>query len=395
MDDVVKPEGLKPPEKVKAKNKSPQRKSGKKVVGLKSNDVGLGAKGKAWTFPKSTLEDAIRIPKALDEKFGGNPAPASDLAKAVGFNQADDWRFKDLLKSANLYGLVVGTGASATVSLAQLGQDIIAPRTPAQRSKALIEAFRTVEDFKKVDDYYGGKRIPEDEFFSNTLTREFKIPKDRVDAFSDTFLGNLKFLRSFSPTTIMPKELGTIALGQNSGPELLTAGLLTTDSTDGSSSDARVREFLDTCFVMMPFGEWQDRYYREIYVHAIKDAGLEPVRGDELYHTGSVVEQIWEQIEKAKILVADLSGRNPNVFYELGLAHAAAKPVIFTAANIDDVPFDLRHLRVIVYDIREPNWGVKLKQNMTDYLRNAVREPSKSIPSPFRKSGEKGSEGGD
>ena len=111
---------------------------------------------------------------------------------------------------------------------------------------------------------------------------------------------------------------------------------------------------------------------------------MEPIRGDELFHTGSVVEQIWDQIKKAKLLVADLSGRNPNVFYELGLAHAAIKPVIFTANNIDDIPFDLRHLRVIVYDIREPNWGTKLKHDMTDFLRNAMKEPGKSIPHPFR-----------
>ena len=85
---------------------------------------------------------------------------------------------------------------------------------------------------------------------------------------------------------------------------------------------------------MMPFGEWFDRYYQEIYVPAIKEAGFEPVRGDELFHTGSVVEQIWEQIEKAKLLLADLSGKNPNVFYELGLAHAARKPVVFAAGEL-------------------------------------------------------------
>jgi hypothetical protein len=59
------------------------------------------------------------------------------------------------------------------------------------------------------------------------------------------------------------------------------------------------------------------RYYQEIYMPAIKEAGFEPVRADELFTTGSVVEQIWEQIEKAKLLLADLSGKNPNVFYEL------------------------------------------------------------------------------
>jgi hypothetical protein len=83
------------------------------------------------------------------------------------------------------------------------------------------------------------------------------------------------------------------------------------------------------------------RYYQEIYMPAIKEAGFEPVRADELFTTGSVVEQIWEQIEKAKLLLADLSGKNPNVFYELGLAHAAKKPVVFTASLVDDVPFDV------------------------------------------------------
>jgi hypothetical protein len=151
------------------------------------------------------------------------------------------------------------------------------------------------------------------------------------------------------------------------------------------SKEPRIREFLDTCFVMMPFGEWFDRYYAEIYVPAIKEAGFEPVRADELLTTGSVVEQIWEQIEKAKLLLADLSGKNPNVFYELGLAHAAKKPVVFTAGQVEDVPFDLRHLRVIIYEVREPEWASRLRKSVADYLRNAAKEPGKSIPHPFRK----------
>ena len=110
------------------------------------------------------------------------------------------------------------------------------------------------------------------------------------------------------------------------------------------------------------------------------------MRADELFTTGSVVEQIWEQIEKGKkLLLADLSGKNPNVFYELGLAHAARKPVVFTAGQVDDVPFDLRHLRVIIYDVREPEWAARLRKSITDYLRNAAKEPGKSIPHPFRK----------
>jgi hypothetical protein len=84
------------------------------------------------------------------------------------------------------------------------------------------------------------------------------------------------------------------------------------------------------------------------------------------------------------MLLADLTDKNANVFYELGLAHAAKKPVIFTSAHVDDVPFDLRHLRVIIYDVREPEWSVRLRKSVTDYLRNAIKEPEKSIPHPFR-----------
>lgn len=102
------------------------------------------------------------------------------LAHAVGFNKPNDWRFLDLLKSANLYGLVSGSGQHATVSLAKIGQDVVAPGSPQDRKAALLEAFRNVDDFKKVDDFYGTKRIPEDEYFLNTLTRQFDIPRDRA-----------------------------------------------------------------------------------------------------------------------------------------------------------------------------------------------------------------------
>ncbi|MBL8905535.1 MAG: hypothetical protein JNM20_02545 [Rhizobiales bacterium] len=336
------------------------------------------AKGKPWTFPKNTLEDAIRIPKAIEDKNAGNPMPAREIAVAVGFRQAQDWRFLDLLRSANQYGLVDGTGPTATIQLTKLGQDIVAPSTPSQRSEALQSAFRTVKDFAAVEQHYGGKRIPEDEFFLNTLTRDFSVPKDRVEQFAKVFLENLTFLRAFSPTTVTsdPSRGISEAPVPTTPPDKIPSPII--------SKEPRTREFLDTCFVMMPFGEWFDRYYQEIYVPAIREAGFEPIRADELFHTGSVVEQIWEQIEKSKLLLADLTGKNPNVFYELGLAHAIRKPVIFASGQLEDVPFDLRHLRVIIYDTREPEWAARLRQSVSDYLRNAIKEPEKSIPHPFR-----------
>lgn len=327
-----------------------------------------------WTFPKNTLEDSITIAKAIEDKHGGNPMKADLVARAVNFNKPNDWRFLDLLRSANMYGLVSGSGEKAIVSLEKTGQDVVAPGSPQDRKKALLSAFHNVQDFKKVDEFYGTKRIPEDEYFLNTLTRQFNIPRDRAGVFAEVFRANTAFLRSFD---IQTGAVSSADLAQPVEQEGTTP-------TTAIGKERRVREFLDICFVMMPFGGWFDRYYKEIYVPAIKDAGLEPMRADELFSTGSVVEQIWEQIGKARVLLADLTGKNANVFYELGLAHAAKKPVVFTAANVDDVPFDLRHLRVIIYEVQEPEWTAKLRKLITDYLRNTIKEPAKSIPQPFR-----------
>jgi len=336
-------------------------------------------KGQSWTFPKNTLEEAILIPRAIEEKNAGNPMTANGLARAVGFRQAQDWRFLDQLRSANLYGLVSGSGKTAIVQIVKLGQDIVAPSSPKDRQMALLAAFNKVEGFKAAAEFYGNKKIPEDEFFLNTLTREFKVPRERVDVFAEVFMSNLEYLRAFDvpQTTDSPKAVVADAAAASSKPESIIYGRRL-------AKKPRPREFLDTCFVMMPFGEWFDKYYQEIFVPAIKEAGFEPVRADELFSTGTVVEQIWEQIRKARVLLADLSDRNANVFYELGLAHAAIKPVVFVAPQVDDVPFDLRHLRVILYDIREPYWADQLRERITDYLRNAQKEPDKSIPHPFR-----------
>jgi hypothetical protein len=335
----------------------------------------------AWKFPKNTLEESLRVAQALEEKFAGNPTKAEDLVKAVGFHKANDWRFQDLLKSAALYGLTTGSGPASTVSLQKLGEDIVSPASSDQRQKALLSAFRNVEDFAAVEEFYKGKKIPEDEFFENTLIRQFHIPRDRVKVFTKVFIDNLNYLKAFRVSDRKDEP-------EAPEPQRVVDATLTTTE----KRSVGVREFLDTCFVMMPFGPWYDAYYKEIYVPAIKEAGFEPVRADELFSSGSVVEQIWEQIDKAKVLLADLTGKNPNVFYELGLAHADRKPVIFTSGVLDDVPFDLRHLRVIIYEVREPNWNAKLQRLITAYLKSAREDPDRSIPQPFRSLEDKNSD---
>ena len=107
-----------------------------------------------------------------------------------------------------------------------------------------------------------------------------------------------------------------------------------------NNPDRSPGSLVDTCFVMMPFASQFDRYYRNIFVPAIKRCGLDPVRGDGIFGS-AIVADIWRILKKSKIALAELTGRNPNVFYELGLAHAIGKAVILVASASGDIPIDL------------------------------------------------------
>ncbi|HEX8178151.1 MAG TPA: hypothetical protein VF525_01270 [Pyrinomonadaceae bacterium] len=116
------------------------------------------------------------------------------------------------------------------------------------------------------------------------------------------------------------------------------------------------------CFTIMPYGRWPDYYYDEIYAPAIKAAGLIPLRADDFYQPSAIIHDIWVLTSQAKVILADLTGKNPNVFYELGLGHALAKPAILVADATETIPFDLRSLRIILYDKDQPDWGALLKK---------------------------------
>ena len=106
------------------------------------------------------------------------------------------------------------------------------------------------------------------------------------------------------------------------------------------------------CFVVMPFGDRTlDTVYRTCVKRVLSDVcGIECTRGDDLFGSGGVVDTLVAKIAGARLVVADLTRRNPNVFYEVGIAHALRRPVLLLAQSMDDVPFDLKHRHVVIYE---------------------------------------------
>ena len=99
----------------------------------------------------------------------------------------------------------------------------------------------------------------------------------------------------------------------------------------------------------MPFRDDLNELWEDAIRNTVASLSLNAVRADETYGVGPIMKDIWTQIVRSRILIADLTGKKSNVFYELGLAHALERDVVLLSQSMDDVPFDLRHLRVIVY----------------------------------------------
>lgn len=100
--------------------------------------------------------------------------------------------------------------------------------------------------------------------------------------------------------------------------------------------------------VMMPFRESFDRVY-EALQRGATNAGMRCVRADDMWVNTSIIQDIVSLIERSRVVISDCTNKNPNVFYETGIAHTLGRDVILITQAEEDVPFDLRHQRYIKY----------------------------------------------
>lgn len=106
------------------------------------------------------------------------------------------------------------------------------------------------------------------------------------------------------------------------------------------------------CFVAMPFRPELNFFFLFIRQFLHERCSVEVERGDAQILTAPLAEKIRQQIGRADLVIADITGGNPNVFYEVGLAHAANIPVLFlTQDPPEKVPVDVRQFEFILYDL--------------------------------------------
>ncbi len=119
-------------------------------------------------------------------------------------------------------------------------------------------------------------------------------------------------------------------------------------------------------FILIPHSEEFDPVYSGFLKPVLEEAGFTVQRAGDILSTQNILRDIFEAIANSDLIVADLTGSNANVFYELGIAHACGKTVILLTQAVYDVPFDLRGYRLIEYDPYFTEID-KAKRTLADY----------------------------
>lgn len=144
-------------------------------------------------FPKHTLEQALRVAKAVEEANAGKPLPPLETAQALGISPGSS-DFRVLLSSAIKYGLTSGSFNSDRIKLESLGQRIVEPTSEQEAKSAMVTAAFTPQTLNAIFEYYKGKKLPEQTFFENAVAREFGVPKEHASTCVQVFSANVEFL---------------------------------------------------------------------------------------------------------------------------------------------------------------------------------------------------------
>jgi hypothetical protein len=341
------------------------RRSSRKAT---ENGSPAHAKGvsKAATYPRHTMDKCIRLPKVIFEQNAGKPCSREQIAKFLGIGLSGELNTE--VSSATKYGFLEA-GSDTNQKPTDLAKRILRPQSETDSVNGYRDAMVRAPQIGDVYQHYRGEFLPERVFFENALVENFRVPREKVVEFIEIFMADAK-----TAAVLLEEDKGRQRL-----VDVGAAAAITPSSLQKATKAANVTTG-DTCFVMMPFSDPLGKHYELIYKPAIVRAGLTPVRADsDIFGTGKIIDQILSGILAAKVLVAELTGRNPNVFYELGLAHALKKPVVLISADEQDVPFDVRHIRVIGYEKEDPFWGEKLIAKVAENIVNALQNPAEAI----------------
>ena len=308
-------------------------------------------------FPNVTLTKALGVAQKIKELNGGNPWSPEAIATALDVG-AKTPNFFYITAASRDFGLTTGTRYSPTIALTDLGRSIVYAPDPAVEHEKKVEAFLTIDLFKRVLEHYKGSTLPEMKYLGNTLENEFKLQPQFHEEFSRLFRENCQELEITSGTSGLegiPSEAKNV-------PATLIVGV--PKGTDGKKQPK--------AFIIMPFIEKAEArptgFFKEVLRSLLTPAGVAAgfiVETANRQGSDVIQSTIVNDLLEADLVVADLTDHNPNVLFELGVRIAEDKPVVLVKASGTGRIFDIDNM-MRVYEYSANLWQSTVEKDLAE-----------------------------
>lgn len=335
------------------------------------------------SFPASTFEEPLAFASAVFRIGSGQPVKRLTLFDELG-KSPESGGSRQLIINSGRYGLTKGGVQADNIELTPEGQKAVDEQANArERARTRVElAINRIEPFQKLYDKFVGNKLPAHAVLIDAA-KDTGIDASHAAEAVDTFVVNLRFvglLRTLSGAErIIPLDM---LLGDLPSTPATVSPIPFQQGAAQSASiiTAEHAQFESTCFYIAPIGEdgSDARKHSDLFLGSIVEPALEPfqltvIRADAIDKPGVITRQVLDYIMKSRLVVADLSFHNPNVFYELALRHAVKLPIVQIIRAADRLPFDVNQMRTIQIDTTDIYSLVPRIESYRAEIANQVR----------------------
>jgi hypothetical protein len=320
-------------------------------------------------FPALTFEEALKLADAIQTHASGQRVRRLTLFEKL--NQSPDSRdSKTLMTASGQYGLTKGSYTAEYLELTPEGTEASSDEV-AFPKKLLTRFALAIKNQSPFDFLYNklkGNKMPAKEVMADYLS-EANVEDDEKAECIDTFILNAKFLgllrtiggserivpieQAMEEAPAAPASVGDVS-SPNGNSVAIPVAIHPSSETSESAGD-----FAKICFYITPIGEdnSEERQHADFMMEyiikpAVKEFDLTVVRADQMGKPGMIGKQVIEHILKSRLVIADLSFHNPNVFYELCLRQVTRLPTVQVKRVVDKIPFDINQYRTIPIETR-------------------------------------------
>ncbi len=377
-----------------ARKPTPKRKAAQAKEKPNKFDEALKKRRAQRPFPASAFDEPLDFAKAIFRIGSGQPVKRLTLFDQLG-KSPESGGSRQLIINAGRYGLTKGGVQADNIELTPEGLKAVDDQvTLREQTRVRAElAILGIEPFKALYEKFSGNKLPAPAVLTDAA-KDIGVNADLAQEAIDTFVVNLRML-GLLKTLSGAERIISLEMLLDELPSSQKSSTPLTQPVVKSTSiiTAEHAQYETTCFYIAPIGDEgsEQRKHSDLFLGSFIEPALEPfklkvVRADSIDKPGIITRQIIEFIMRSRLIIADLSFHNPNVFYELALRHAVKPPVVQVIRTNEKLPFDVNQMRTIQIDTTDIYSLVPKIDTYRAEIANQVRralEPDHVVDTPI------------